>query len=965
MDEKNPEQLGSTPHIVASVYQIQKEIGSGGGGIVYLGEHLRLGKQVVLKADRRTLSARPETLRREVDALKNLSHTYIPQVYDFVEEQGAVYTVMDYIPGESLDKPLKRGERFKQAQVIRWARQLLEALQYLHSRPPHGILHGDIKPANVMLTPSGDICLIDFNIALALGEEGAVRVGFSRGYASPEHYGQDYSSSATKTVSSVDTAIETQLPTHVETVLPVSSGGSSGQSYGRGAVLLDARSDIYSLGATLYHLFTGTRPAKDAKDVVPMSGDGLSPQIIQIVKKAMAPDPAQRYQSAAEMLDAFQHLHERDPRTRRYRRRMAITGVALAVLFGAGGFCTFTGLKQLEQQQAAYALAEYSANALAEGDVSAALSYALEALPRDKSIFNAPYTAQAQKALTDALGVYDLSDGFHPHGAILLPSEPLKVVMSPDGTRIAVFYAYEAAVYDIASGAALLQLPMEESALSDICFADENTLVFAGRDGLQVYDLAEGTVQWTGEPAAQVTISADGSRVSALYKDNDTAVVYRVADGQEIARVDFEGRQQRVAVNNTLADPNDDLFALNKNGTMLAVSFSDGSILIYDLEDRNQDLILFDTSQYTHFEGGFYGDYFAFSAYTPGDGIFVVIDTANTVQTGAFAGTQPFLTRADESGIYLANEDVVVKLHPVTGEQTEAAYTEGKTITDFVRGSTYTLVTTEDQTWWIFDQAANCIGSEQVDNEPNFIQISDCFAVLGSLNTPSLRTMELEDHRDAQILTYDPSFAHDEARLSADGKTVMLFDINHFRLYGIDGQVLAEGDFPSPEQIYDQQYRRDDAGSRLEVTYYDGTIRTYSAKDGTLLSETMGEKPDESLHEEFITNHWKITAPLHEAPVAYDRESGRMIRELEQDAYLTYVTQVGDYVITEYISVQGERYGLILDQNCETIAYLPNLCDIVGNQLVFDDLSGNLRQSRLYSIQELFALADQKKEEMS
>ena len=274
--------------IIADSYEILQQIGSGGGGVVYLGRHLRLGKLVVLKADRRDLTARPEVLRREVDALKNLSHTYIPQVYDFVAENGVVYTVMDYIEGESLDKPLKRGERFSQAQVIKWACQLLEALCYLHSRPPHGILHSDIKPSNLMLTPQGDIRLIDFNIALALGEEGAVRVGFSRGYASPEHYGIDYSGLGA--TQGVRDEAATRLEEDPATVVSTGAGSSS---TGRRTVLLDVRSDIYSAGATLYHLLTGRRPAQDAKEVETISSKEVSPAVAAIVQKAMRARPGQ------------------------------------------------------------------------------------------------------------------------------------------------------------------------------------------------------------------------------------------------------------------------------------------------------------------------------------------------------------------------------------------------------------------------------------------------------------------------------------------------------------------------------------------------------------------------------------------------------------------------------------------------------------------------------------------------
>ena len=214
---------------LSETYEIIGKIGAGNSGEIYKAYHKNLKKYVVLKKIRTEIKDVLNN-RAEADVLKNLRHSCLPQVFDFLEADGDIYTVMDYIPGNSFKEYLDSGTRFKEKSVIIWARQICATLGYLHSQKPP-IIHSDLKPGNIMLMPNGNICLIDFNISATLDGDTAWVSGYTNGYAAPEqiyalHYNQNQlDRSLWKTI--------------------------------------DGRADIYSLGAVLYHLMTGKKPKQD------------------------------------------------------------------------------------------------------------------------------------------------------------------------------------------------------------------------------------------------------------------------------------------------------------------------------------------------------------------------------------------------------------------------------------------------------------------------------------------------------------------------------------------------------------------------------------------------------------------------------------------------------------------------------------------------------------------------------
>jgi len=363
--------MNPLPSLSDPAYHIEAEIGAGGGSIVYKAWHSRLRKHVVLKRIKDESGLIQAGLHRgEADILKNLKHTYLPQLYDFVDDSSGVYTVIEFIQGRSFDDMLKEGYRFAQKDVIHWAEQLSGALAYLHSQKP-AVLHSDIKPANVMLTPEGNVCLIDFNISLVLDSDGATALGKSHGYASPEQYSRPVPQSSPPIPREGHPARSPQPGPHnppggypiYNTPLAANSAPavtildnriysssvtdlSTGKAQQAGSATMDARSDIYSLGATMYHMLTGERPGIATGEVIPISaysGVALSEALIYIIERCMERDPSKRFQSAQDLHDAIVSIHKLDYRWKKQRAKTIATIFVLAACLIASGVSAFFG----------------------------------------------------------------------------------------------------------------------------------------------------------------------------------------------------------------------------------------------------------------------------------------------------------------------------------------------------------------------------------------------------------------------------------------------------------------------------------------------------------------------------------------------------------------------------------------------------------------------------------------------
>lgn len=290
--------------LVDGKYKILSEIGHGGMSVVYMAINEKANKTWAVKEVRKDGKMDFNTVRQglmaEIETLKKLKHPNLPSIVDVIEDDDSFIIVMDYIEGRSLDKIIEENGAQPESYVVEWAKQLCDVFGYLHSRTP-AIIYRDMKPANVMLKPDGNIMVIDFgtakNYEIDLGETTGIG---TIGYAAPEQY------------------------------------------IGSGLGRTDARTDIYCLGITMYHLLTNVDPCKNliSDKSIRAVNPALSHGLDAIIQKCTQYQPDDRYQSCAELMYDLENYEILEPLYKKKQKRklgLFAGTVALSALLAIGG----------------------------------------------------------------------------------------------------------------------------------------------------------------------------------------------------------------------------------------------------------------------------------------------------------------------------------------------------------------------------------------------------------------------------------------------------------------------------------------------------------------------------------------------------------------------------------------------------------------------------------------------------
>ena len=346
---------------------------SGGTGELFRAHKCGLDVDVVIKRVKAQFRGRMNETR-EANILKKLRHEYLPRIYDVIyASDGFVYTIMDYIPGCDLSQYVQRYGALSQKQTLKWLRQLCQVTAYLHKQHP-AVIHCDLKPQNIMITPDGDICVIDFNTSLLRDKQEQDPLGATLGFAAPEQY-------------NVPAAALNSLPQPArDKWLRWSSAAAA---YGK----ITEQTDIYSMGAVAYFMLTGYAPNHPLDGCIPLTRYRihLGESLRAVIEKAMQPIPRERFSSANAMLKALENLKKTDKRYKSWQTRCQVSAVILSALVLLSSFSVWAGwtLRKKESHDQYLNLVQQSAQLVDQQRYDEALTLLGQAISLEDDQINA------------------------------------------------------------------------------------------------------------------------------------------------------------------------------------------------------------------------------------------------------------------------------------------------------------------------------------------------------------------------------------------------------------------------------------------------------------------------------------------------------------------------------------------------------------------------------------------------
>lgn len=290
-------------------YEFLEVIGKGGMGKVYLAKNIKLGTLWAIKETKKETKNKIDLLA-EPNILKKLDHPAVVRIFDIDEDEDNVYIVEEFVEGISIEEELNKVRSIDEEIVVEWAKEICEALIYIHNLKPNPIIYRDMKPSNILITKDNKVKIIDFGIAREYknhAESDTTYIG-TRGYAAPEQYGTSQS---------------------------------------------DGRTDIYSLGVTLYHMVTGRGPNDPPYEIMPIRqiNENLSEGLEYIILKCTKQNPEDRYQSAELLLQDLNNIEKLNSEYRKRKIISSIKTLVAAIFFMGFSALIYGGVITVRQEK--------------------------------------------------------------------------------------------------------------------------------------------------------------------------------------------------------------------------------------------------------------------------------------------------------------------------------------------------------------------------------------------------------------------------------------------------------------------------------------------------------------------------------------------------------------------------------------------------------------------------------------